>query len=457
MGLINRPTKSTSGSSEYADDTPIRYDELNDDINPIYVVLNGGLDDDNVASLSIGKITGTVNPERIDDTSASQAEHDTTQDPGDVDSPPTTTTSRTLPTNVEDELQQLRYGIGRLALGNGVVRRDTAGPTNENAAWFEHPARGRNLIVNGYFNIPSPFLIDLYDTGGPPQNSGSPDGLWDQDGTTTLANRAPAGWSLTATPTVVQTAYRASATTGEGLELQVTSDAASEGITQTVTGLKASTRYLLRVRGRANAGDTINITTTGASGAVYGNAVLTLPNTNDGTVSSILVTDATPTDIVVSILSSAASDNFFLRSVELLELSEDPIPVAADGYTTQATLSESGAVNSSAYTNIGGLERVVICPGPGYEIVVTAALSFNVASGQVSARITEGGAAVRTLPAGETGSTTIVYVNEAPTAGTTYTYRAQAYTGGSASVSPNLGGTFGQQDSTLTVEVRRRG
>ena len=77
MGLINRPVKTTSGTTEFVDNTDIEASEWNGDINPVYTLVNGNLDSTNLPALPWSAITGTPDPEDIDDTSGTLPEQDT--------------------------------------------------------------------------------------------------------------------------------------------------------------------------------------------------------------------------------------------------------------------------------------------------------------------------------------------------------------------------------------------
>lgn len=360
MASVIRGAKtSAGGGTEFADDTPALASEVNADFNTLFGALQGNLNDTNIDTLSWSKITGTKNPEDIDDSSATTAEMDADKDPGDA-------SSLNLSANLEEEIQSIRRQLKRLGVGEGVVRRDTSGtPANEDVSWVELPARGPNLIPNG--------ALDVY-TG----DASSQD--------------APDLWTKAATPTTLEP-VSLGLTEGEGQAVHIVADAASEGIQTTVGGLKASTRYLLQVKAKVASGS-FTVTTDHSDGSTWDDADRTITGSSYAIYGFVLVTDASATDLDVNLHSDASGDDFTVAWVSLREISDRPIQdvqqssaAMYDFVQFQDTMGATGSfVTVNGNTNKGSSEDVAVSvdvPDHGtYAIEV-----FWVATAQVNTQV----------------------------------------------------------------------
>lgn len=119
------------------------------------------------------------------------------------------------------------------------------------------------------------------------------------------ANQAPDGFSKKGAPTDVSRDTGERDGFGGAFAVKITSNGAgNEGLTITISNLKASTTYYLSVRAKATAGDTARIWTTGGSTNLDTNTA----STSFVTLSGKIITDATPTNIVLNFGSDTATD-----------------------------------------------------------------------------------------------------------------------------------------------------
>lgn len=378
MATASRSDKG-GGRTNWQNGDTIAQTPLEDDFANIYAQVNGNLDAANIAAnaitnselannavtnakvdaaaaISVSKLdqtAGQLDMDIVDDFWTTTAESKTATDPGTQDSP-------SAATNLEQELARLRYVIKRLSVGSGALISTGA----QAAAWYDGAAIGPNLLVNGSF----------------------------LDNSTTPA--APFGWALVGTPNAITpTSFAGLRPEGIGRYLLVvdaagTGGAANEGIQQTVTGLKASTLYLVEARVRPNT-DVVKLVTTGAAAGTFTN--LALVSTSGGgaweTLSGLIWTDATPTNIVVQLLSNATDYSFGIAQVSLREVVS---PAAAATNEHEGTTSRGGtlaqtktsvrtgtfaadAANVRADTTTAGL----VVPGPGYAVEVNAEMTVR--------------------------------------------------------------------------------
>lgn len=131
-----------------------------------------------------------------------------------------------------------------------------------------------------------------------------------------ISNQAPDGWELIGTPTDV------SRDTGErdgygGIysEKIISGGASNEGTKATLSKLKPSQIYTVLARGKATAGDTAKIWTTGASA----NLSQTTTNTDFTTLKGTFLTDATPTDVVLKTGSDNSGDIVWFDMILIIE------------------------------------------------------------------------------------------------------------------------------------------
>ena len=392
MAIPVRGTKSSAGGgTAFVASTDILASEVNTDFDNIYNEMDN-IDDDNVAASADIALT------KLADTSGTDTAHATATTPGD-------SSSHTLPTTAEGEVQQLRYAVKRAVVGTNAKRLDGT-TTTDDCFWGDRPARGPNLIRNGNFAIK-----------------------------TTAAGSAPDGWSLVGTPgtcTTTTTGVTEGHSTMRAIRI-ASAGAANEGISQTLAGLKASTRYQIGCRGKVNAGgDILGLVTTGASGATFGNLSLQTSSTSYVTLSGVILTDATPTDIVVQLLAVADGDSVDVTHVWVRECTEDPLPQSNTPWAVSTITTATPNHYADAVLTDAGVIVSIVCPGPGYVIEVhgTAATSASGSSVQAIFCLLENGVTfvdthsfyLDSTGTRDKGTAKLFYVNTNPTPGTTYTY-----------------------------------
>lgn len=435
MASIARGAKA-AGGTDFTPGTAALADEVDTDLDTIVNKINGSINDDNINDISKATQTDVWDPDEINDASNDEDAHKVVQSPGtDPDA------SQVLPTDLEDELQQLRYKAKENGVGTGTKRFDTVAGAEKDVGWYTLPARGPNWIAN------PEFLID----------------------TSTTANDPPDGWTKVGTPTTLETQAKATAD-GAGNELHCVAASANEGVRRTVTGLRSSTLYAIIYRAYETSGDTLNVTTTGATGTTYSNIAGVHTDTSYTEYSHVILTDATPTDIVLSFLADAGGDEFFIDYAYMMELRATPIPGEhGSAYSGQAIVtSETTVPQGPSWTSLSGFDTSITCPGANFEIEVKVELNYAATSGAGEGwfRLMEDAVQKRT-GLGQARTTysgsmvTMTYVNDAPVAGTTYDYTVEGQSSNAVGViAPNGNGpsslpTF-QHDSALTWTVRRR-
>ena len=469
MALITKSTKQ-GGTTELQAGQSAVPEDINTDMNTVFNLANGNIDNANIsagaaiaysklnlsgaiqsADIAAGAIVDSdinasadITQTKIGDISATDAAHDDTTTPGD-------SSSHTLPTTLSGELQQLRYAVERIALGVGAVRYDATG-TEEYTFWGDRPAR--NMVWLPGFN-----------------------GV--------VTSGLPSGWSNVATATLAQEAADAAdATAGKGRAIKITAaGSANEGMSYTLSGLKASTRYLIVAIAKATSGDTAKLTTTGADAtSSFRNITATTTATAWTPLYGVIQTDATPTNIVINCLAAADTDIVWFAHVGYAECAATPLAprVAVPAFmeaTTAGTVITGATTDAGLDTNYQfidngstDLDLTVYVPGDGYYIRargVACAEADSSGSNNVSfsPRLymgVNGGALSAVRNAGEYRrgggnnnierfSIPLEHLVLAPTPGASYRFALAATAGGSPSVAPQK--TAGSGHSTLIVEV----
>lgn len=441
MPTISRNSKSAGGTS-FVDGTVIEADEVNADFDTVYNLVNGGLDDDNVtgngftgASLSS---SATVEQTQINDISATDGAHDDTTTPGD-------SSSHTKPTSLQGEVQQLRYVVERLILGLAADRVDGTGTGT--TFWGDLPARGPNLIKNPNF------------AGG-----------------TAATNVPPTGWSDlgTGSPTFSTVALSgATLTEGKGRELRIEAGAAAAaGVTQSLAGLKASTRYLVVARARSTSG-TVHLKTTGADAtSFFRNINDSSSSTTYVTLKGVIQTDSTPTAIVVQLTAQGNADtnDVSFAFCGVYECAADHVRVSGSPWVIAST-STTIALGTARVSPIGSQSVTINVPGPGFQIEVESEipLTRDAANGTVGIDMMEnvdgGGATGVSYAEVELEAATSArhvfqkFVRQAPVPGSTYVYTLEAEADGStANVNgaSNGAATIAGSTGVTRAELRAR-
>jgi hypothetical protein len=322
-GTIARVTKSATGTTEFGASSVLSSTELNGDFNVIVNEINGNLSNANVVSGA--DITTT----KVGDESATAAAQDADTTPGDY-------TSRSLPTTLSGEIQTLRYKLSQ-AMGVQPCTR-VNGSGSQDVGWVDLPVNGPNLVANASFAI-------------------------DDD-----ANGIPDPWAGVGASAG---GLVSSASTAEGFGniWTITGDD-NEGVSYTFDELKGSTRYLIHVRASLTSGDA-DITTTGADAASeWRNIDLDLSGSAFADYCAVIDTDATPTNIVVSILGDGATFIGAVRDFGVYELSA--IPRANKRYYQIETDADSGHAFPDGVDTATDATLTVLVPDIGYVVKVTA-------------------------------------------------------------------------------------
>lgn len=471
---VTRSVKAPSGGTSWVTGDSISQTALEGDFSGIINQVNGNIDQTNLATNSVGadeiaagavsdsevnaaaaiavsklsQLPGLLDADIVDDFSAALAESRTATDPGSSD-------SASLATNLEEELARIRYALKRAFIGAGTWRTSGA----DAAAWFDGNAIGPDLLVNGSF----------------------------VDNSTTPA--APFGWALIGTPNAITpTSFAGLRPEGIGRYLLVvdavgTGGAANEGIQQTLVGLKASTLYLVEARVRPNT-DVVKLITTGAAAGTFDD--LAIVSTSGGgaweTLSGLIWTDATPTNVVVQLLSNATDYSFGVSDVSLREVVSAAAAATNEHEGTNGrggnlirtvTDTTTGAMNGAATTTVETNTTLsVVVPGPGYQIEVSAETTIQFTAGagdtatvRIAENIDSGGWATVASRQLTPASADIMPVHvtflrgadatSAITPGSLYQYRISG-TGNDAQEEWDTGGAAGDVHR-LTVRLTRTG
>lgn len=424
MSTWSRSTKP-NGTSSYANSEILRSADLETDIANGVTAVNGNLDNANLSASAAIALT------KLNDFSATDAEHTTTLNPGD-------SAAQILPTTGAGEIENLRYTTERLALGIAAVRVDGTGTVT--AAWDDLPVRGPNLIKNPNF------------MGGAAATTTPPDGWTD------LA---------TGTPTFSQVALTgATLSEGKGVEARVVAgSAAVAGMTQTLSGLKASTQYLLVVRARRTT-SAVHAKTTGADAASsFRNLDLSSTSTSYVTLKGVIKTDSTPTNIVVQLTTNGANaDSVSFAFCGVWECGADfnqqgPTPWNVATSTTPVTIS------SAAFTSLG-VTSTTRAPGDGMQIEVVLSVPMikltnnGIVGVLLSENVAGGGAAEVWYSEYDLGGATklnaeYMFIRPAPVPGSSYVYTLSAR-GDAVNTATIPGATAVTGAGTKRIELKSR-
>jgi len=402
MALIARGTKS-NGSTSLADGNDILAAELNADFDTVFDEVNGGLDATNCTAGGITNVAigAGVDAAKIDDYSATVVEMR-------IDTSPGVSGSESQATTLEGELSRLRYVVRRIASGSVAVHND--GSTHDTLYWGDQTVRGANLVKNHSFEVK-----------------------------TTAAGAAPDGWTIFGTPTTL-TQATTDTSNGLGKCISIVGDAATEGIYQTIRGLKASALYFVQARYAVTTGSML-LTTTGAiASGEWRDLSITKTGAGWGTVAGVVQTDSSGTDIVLAFVTTANGDAFKVDDVEFRELARE-IVASPQTIVVRDSSTDTGAISSSegVFPSGDALTAAVTVPCDGCTISVRAKACVQASAGSNNATLIMREAltiAATTSDvdiASEQIDTTsriytvpLGYVNTNPTPGETYTYSLRA-------------------------------
>lgn len=446
MGIVSRPNTFVDGTTAAAS-------EVNADLDTLYTLVNGNIDNANIkdgAAIDPDKLA-EVPQTKVGDYAADITEYGDTTTPGDTGTP-------SLPTSLQEELERLRYRIGanRSFLANTSYMNSSAAVTA--AAWFEPGIVGRNLVPNPGFETHS---------------AGTPN--------------APDKWTLLGTPSVVAIENPAHPDAGlEKRSLNIVTDASAEGVSVTVAGLKASTKYLVGMAYSLTTGQVNLNTSNGLASGAYQN--LLLPDSSAAASSvevlnGIVKTTSTPAPITIAIFGSATGADFNIHYVWMYEMTEaypaelPSIPVQTALYTTaDDTVNNTGA---GAWSNRADLSLSQYVPAPGYRLKYEVTLCFR--SPTVGSRaeheyafrlqqnIDAGGATTVEGPYAwrmntssndfDGGTMSLSYVLDNPTPGSTYAMTTDVWTKGNGTDDSDdiiFNPTLGTAGDTLATQSRAR-
>lgn len=349
-------------------------------------------------------------------------------------------------------------GTGRLWLDADGLSTATTLDDNQLNVWVDTvgfmPVRaeatgalqvGTNLIYNGSFEV--------------------------TDGTGSAASTAvPSGWVLLLTPTLAYDDPTA-VTEGEGIALEtIGAGAANEGVTQTLTALKADTDYVIRARARpVTAADTCDLQVTGGDSTQTDTSAV---GTNVfETLEVVVNTTAVPGALVVRLEANADTDECDWDHVTAFEQRAVVAPPGAQFCrATDATTGAAYYVNG-AWTTVGTTCTITV-PGPGYAIKATGSVFFDndsgVSGGALLVRLQEningGGAATVALGSSNvdiiaTSNVVVGFLRTSPAPGATHVFTMDGRTNeaGGADLDRNIddaGETHGETiTSWLLVEL----
>ena len=439
MAQITRPTKGSSGTASYVDDTPANASEVNADFDEIVDEINGKLDDNNIlASAS----TPRINASKIDDHSDNDATQDDETDPGAF-------ASMSNPTTLEGELERLRFTINRIVSRNNTTSNywGDDSTTQASMADIRHP----NMIRNGGF--------ETY---------------------TGAANSAPDGWSTISGSVPVTIAQDTADADGPGASIDITGDSDNDGIEQTIVGaaLRATTSYIVRCRAKCVSGVTATLATAGGGTDVSE----TTTSTSWVTLEGVLITDGTPADVDVQLRTSGGTwqanfDRVEMYPIFTAEKVEQGAAVAFQSSTTLGTPIGHGTTQDPWTMDAVSdtMSRSVVVPGAGYYIEVKARCSgeyepinstLQTLDCELQEDVDGGGYSTvdqnigMNFAASTTqrfGSVNLFYMNLSPTPGATYTYKAIATYTAQAADEFDPQGESGDHYSFLSVECKRFG
>lgn len=345
------------GTTDYVDGNYLPAAELQADFDAIINVVNGNLDQDNLHSstqIPNSKLVD-IAMSKVLDLADDIATYITTTSPGDTGTP-------SLPTTLAAEMQRLRHRLGALRTYSTNVYYMNSSAVATAAGWFEPPPIGRNLLPNPGFEL----------------QSGA-------------ANSAPDGWALYSTPVTVAIENPAHTSTGlEKRSLNIVTDGANEGISCTVAGLKASTKYLIgmaySITDNGTVAGTVGLYTgNGLATGDYRNLAITSSTESASTVvvtNGIVKSTSTPDPITVRIVATTAGADFNVHSVWMYEMGESypdelpAIPTQSATDNTSVTIPSTFTSGQWNYEARSELALSAYIPAQGYRMTYEVQLSI---------------------------------------------------------------------------------
>jgi hypothetical protein len=271
----------------------------------------------------------------LDDHSATDAEQASSTDPGDSD-------TQVNPTDMGGEVETLRYAIQRAGIG---IRTQLTTAAAE-AGWFD------GAVVSEHNEI---------------ENGGFLDGQVDP----------PQGWAAASTtPDTLELAILdRSEGVGKYWHIVDTTGAITDGLSQTVTGLKKDTIYLVVARIKKTTGE-VRLSTTGAAAGTFTDLDFDTGDIGGGlgagyhTLSGLIKTDSSGTDIDININPDVTNYDFGVSFVGMYEVITDYRGRAREGIVVRKT---STSTNPSVIDTDLTTDPIV-CPGHGYIMEARASI-----------------------------------------------------------------------------------
>lgn len=356
MSTLTYPNKAVSGggTASYVEGKTLPADELQGDFDAIATVVNGNIDNDNInasAAIAISKLAA-IGASDVDDHSDSATTAATTTSAGD-----SSTMGSNLATDMEGELERLRYAVAQGKLYNGTIQYEDSAGSLQDVTWSEVGIAGPNLLLNSGF---------------------------EHHGIT--SGDVPAGWAEIGTlaSSSMQDAPDDAGT--HARSFQFVSDANAEGLIQVLQGLKKNTKYLFGFTYYLTAGGVTLQASGGLSSGDYQNPGYTDTTTGSTPVSVSLIvqSDTSGSDIAISMVSTTSSTTVDVIEAWFHELGEagpkdiptPPILTATHTGSTQFPATRTN--NAWAYEDVSDLDIAIFCPGPGYRVIYEASVGWEV-------------------------------------------------------------------------------
>lgn len=332
-GTIVRGTKTSTGTTAWADGFALPAAELNSDFDTVYNLVNGNIDNANIASSAAIVQSKIVDPElsEIDGYSDSTAEMDDDDDPGSY-------ASRNAAANLQEEIEQLRYRLAQACGTQAAVRANGSG--NQDVGWVELCASSHNMVNNYQFSVDS-------------DGDAVPDGYTAVGGGVAIVGGALSG-------------------TAEGFGNRIVHVGSSgEGWSYTLDKLKASTRYLISLRATELSGNT-NLTTTGAiNSSEWRNVDVDFDGATFATYTAVFATDSTPTNVVIKVLCDGGACSGEVTDFGVYELTTDRrVNPRMNGIQVDTDTTHSCTVAGGEDATDASL--AVVVPDVGYMVKLTA-------------------------------------------------------------------------------------
>ena len=355
MSNISYPTKTVAGNGTpaYVEGRSLPATELQGDFDEIANKVNGQLDEDNLKAgtqIENSKLVD-IDAAKVTDHAETAAVFATKTSPGDTETP-------TLPTTLEGEINALRYMAASRSgyLASGLVQYFNASAVLTDASWTEPPMRGPNLIANAGFE----------DTG---VVSGDPPSLWTEVGTIAASS----------------TATGAAAKFGKSRRhFILTNTVADSGISQLLSGLKSSTKYLFGMNYTITSG-AVEFFTAGGLDATnaYQDCLIADSATGSRSAQMIVKTDANARDITFTIQGTTTGDVWTVSEAWCYELSNENtsesfhIPTRTATHNTAEVVPATFTVGQWNNEEIGELGLSQYIPSEGFRLTYEVTICYT--------------------------------------------------------------------------------